>query len=186
MSTQEVTHSVEKKSKGTIEHFKKELAKIRTGRASAGMLDGIQVDYYGSSVPILQLGLINTPESRLITVQVYDTGAVEAVEKAIRQADLGFNPSRDGGLIRINVPVLTEERRKALVKALHKTGEETKVAVRGHRRDAIDELKRLEKNKEISTDDVRRAQDEVQKITDKFTSEIDVILSAKDKELMEV
>ena len=174
------------KGKKTIEHFKKDLSKLRTGRASTGLLEGVTVEYYGSQVPLIQMGMVNAPESRLITIQVFDGSAVEAVEKAIQQADLGLNPSRDGSMIRINIPPLTEERRKDLIKKLNKMGEEVKVAVRNQRRDAIDELKKKEKNKELSTDDLRRGQDDIQKITDKFTAEVDTLLAGKEKEMMEV
>lgn len=177
---------LESKCKGTIEHFKKELGKMRTGRASSGLLEGITVEYYGSQVPLIQLGMINTPEPRLITIQVFDGSAVDAVEKAIKQSELGLNPSRDGSLIRLNIPPLNEERRKELIKKLHKVGEENRVTVRGHRRDAIDVLKKQEKAKEISEDDVRRGQDEIQKITDRYIAEVDAALQAKEKEMLEV
>lgn len=177
---------LEGKCKKTIEHYKKDLGRVRTGRASTSLLEGIQVDYYGSMVPIIQVGMINAPEPRLITVQVYDNKAVEAVEKAIQQSELGLNPARDGNIIRIAIPALTEDRRKELIKKLHKMAEETKVALRNHRRDSIDLLKKQEKGKEISADDLRRGQDEIQKITDKHIAEIDTLLAGKEKELMEV
>lgn len=177
---------LENKCKGTMDHFKKELGRMRTGRASSGLLEGITVEYYGSQVPLIQLGMINTPEPRLITIQVFDGGAVDAVEKAIKQSDLGLNPSRDGSLIRLNIPPLNEERRKELIKKLHKAAEENRVTMRGHRRDAIDMLKKQEKSKEISEDDVRRGQDEIQKITDRYIAEIDVALQSKEKEMLEV
>ena len=178
--------NLEQKCKKTIEHFKRDLGRIRTGRANANLLEGVNVDYYGTSVPILQLGMISAPEPRLVTVQVYDANAVESVEKAIHQSDLGLNPSRDGSLIRINIPALTEDRRKELIKKLHKMSEETKVALRNHRRDSIDELKKQEKSKEISADELRRGQDEIQKITDKHQSGIDALLVVKEKEMLEV
>lgn len=174
------------KCKKSVEHFKKELGKVRTGRASASLLDGLMVEYYGSQVPLLQLGMISVPEPRMITVQVYDAGACESIEKAIRAAEMGLNPSRDGGLIRIPIPALNEERRKDLVKLLHKMGEEVKVALRNHRRDSIDDLKKREKSKEASADDVRRGQDEVQKITDRHTKDVDILVAGKEKEIMEV
>ena len=176
----------ESKCKKTIEHFKREISHVRTGRASAALFEGIHVDYYGSSVPLQQLGLVNTPESRLVTIQVYDPGAVESVEKAILQSDLGLTPSRDGNLIRINIPHLTEERRKELIKKLHKMGEETRVILRGNRHEAIDLIKKKVKSKELSEDDQRRGQDEIQKITDTYSKEIDVVLAVKEKEMMEV
>lgn len=163
-----------------------ELGRFRTGRAHAALLEGVQVEYYGSRVPLIQMGLINAPEPRLLTVQVYDAGAVENVDKAIRQADLGLNPSRDGNLIRIAIPPLNEERRKESVKTLHKLAEENKVTLRNHRREQMDELKQQEKDKELSQDEFRRASDEVQKINDKYIAEIDQMLQAKEKEILEV
>lgn len=177
---------LEKECKAAIEHAKKEVSRFRTGRASASLLDGLMVEYYGSMVPIIQLGMINAPESRLITVQVYDAGAVDGVEKAIRGADLGLNPSRDGNLVRVSIPALTEDRRKELTKKLSKLGEETKVGIRNHRRDTIDDLKKKEKSKEMSADELKRGLDEVQKITDKYISEVDTVMAAKEKEIMEV
>jgi ribosome recycling factor len=177
---------LEQRCKGTIEHFKKELARTRSGRASTGLLEGIHVDYYGASTPLQSLGLINTPEPRLITIQVYDGGAVDAVEKAIKQSELGLNPAREGNLIRLSIPPLTEDRRKEIIKRLHKVAEENKVAIRGHRREAIDHLKKREKSKEISEDDVRKGQEEVQKVTDRFIAEVDTLLAQKEREMMEV
>lgn len=176
----------EQKGKATVDHFKQDIGKLRTGRASASMLDVVHVDYYGSSTQLKQLAMINAPEPRLIVVQVYDASATEAVEKAIKQADLGFNPSRDGNLIRINVPTLTEERRKDLIKKLHKMGEDAKVAVRGHRRDAVDLLKKQQKDGKVSEDDSRKGQDTIQKMTDKLIAEIDQQIVLKEKEMMEV
>jgi ribosome recycling factor len=170
----------------SIEHLKAEFGKMRSGRASTGLLEGVHVDYYGSQVPLIQMGLVNAPEPRLITVQVYDASAVEAVEKAIMQADLGLNPSREGALLRIVIPALTEERRKDLTKRIHKLGEETKVALRNHRRDCIDGLKKREKAKEISEDDLRRGQEEVQKIIDEHVKLVDDVVAKKEKELLEV
>lgn len=178
--------AIEDSCKKTIEHFKKDLSKLRTGRASASILEGIHVDYYGTSVPLIQLGLINTPEPRLITIQVYDPGAVDGVEKAIQQSDLGLSPGRDGSLIRLNIPSLTEERRKELVKKLHKMAEECRVTLRSHRRDAIDGLKKKEKDKAISEDEVHKGQEEVQKIIDRHAKEVDLAAAQKEKEIMEV
>jgi ribosome recycling factor len=174
------------KCKKTVEHFKKELVKFRTGRASAGLLDGIHVDYYGSMVPLISLGMVNAPEPRMITIQVYDGSACEAIEKAVRQADLGLNPSRDGSLIRISIPALNEERRKELIKKLGKMAEEERVVIRNHRREILDDLKKREKAKEFSTDDLKRATEEIQKVTDKFIKEIDGAVASKEKELLEV
>ena len=179
-------NDLDAKCKKTAEHFKIELGRLRTGRANSAILEGVTVEYYGSQVPLIQLGMINTPEPRLITVQVYDGGASEAVEKAIRSAELGLNPMREGNLIRINIPALTEERRKDLVKKLHKLGEENKVFIRNHRREALDDVKKQEKEKKLSQDDSKRAQDEIQKITDKFIADLESLQNAKEKEMMEV
>lgn len=176
----------EQKCKSSIEHYKNDLNKLRTGRAQSSMLDVVFVDYYGSSVQLKTLGMINTPEPRMITVQVFDGSAVEACEKAIKYADLGLNPQRDGNLIRIPIPSLTEDRRKELIKKLHKMGEDAKVVIRNLRRDTIDQLKKQQKNGEVSEDDSRKGQEQIQKITDKYIAEVDVHLAAKEKEMMEV
>jgi len=177
---------LELKCKKSAEHFKKDLGKLRTGRAATSILDGMQVEYYGSSVPLISLGMVAAPEPRLLTIQVYDAGACEAIEKAIQTSELGLNPNRDGSTIRINFPALTEERRKDLIKKLHKMAEEMKVVIRNHRRDSIDDLKKKEKAKQLSADDLRRGQEDVQKITDKAVKEIEVMVAAKEKEMMEV
>lgn len=177
---------LEEKCRKTVEHFKRELSRVRTGRANASILEGLHADYYGASTPIQQLGMINVPEPRLITIQVYDGSAVEAIEKAIRSSELGLNPGRDGNLIRIAIPPLTEERRKELVKKLHKLTEENRVILRNHRRDAMELLKKQLKEKTISEDDNKRAQEEVQKSTDKSIAELDKLLAVKEKEVLEV
>lgn len=177
---------LEGECKKSVEHFRKELGRLRTGRASSALLDGIHADYYGSSTPLNQLGMINVPEPRLITIQIYDGSAVDAVEKAIQAAGLGLNPMRDGNLLRINIPPLTEERRKDLVKKLHQLAEEEKVAMRNHRREANDGIKKLEKDKKLSQDESRKQQEEVQKITDKYIAEIEQITKVKEKEIMDV
>lgn len=176
----------EAKCRGSVDHFKQDLSKLRTGRATASMLDVVQVDYYGSMLPLKQLAMVNAPEARLLTVQVYDASASEAVEKAIKHADLGFNPIREGNLIRIPVPALTEERRKDLIKKLHKMGEDAKVIIRNLRRDAIDAIKKSQKDGKMSEDESRRGQDQTQKVTDKYTAEIETLLGQKEKEMMEV
>lgn len=179
-------NDLEARCKKTAEHFKTDLGRLRGGRATTSLLEGITVDYYGSRVPLIQLGMISAPEPRLLTIQVYDRGAVESVEKSIQQSELGLNPSRDGTLIRIAIPALTEERRKELIKKLSKMAEEAKVTVRNHRRESMDFLKKQEKDKAISADDLRRGSEDIQKITDKATAEIDVLLQAKEKEMMEL
>ena len=170
----------------TIAHFKSELGKIRGARANGAILENIQVDYYGSKVPLIQMGLINTPEPRLITVQVYDASSIDSVEKAIRNSDLNLNPAREGNLIRLNVPALTEDRRKELSKRLGKPGEDEKVVIRNHRKDAIDALKKMEKEKEISEDELKKGQAEVQGVTDKYIAKIDEMFKQKEAEIMEV
>ncbi len=172
--------------KKTLDHLKHELVKVRTGRATSGMLEGVYVDYYGSSTPLIQLGLINVPEPRMITVQVYDSSALDAVEKAIQQAGLGLNPARDGSMIRVPVPALTEERRKDIVKGLGKTAEESKIVIRNYRRDANDTLKKLKDDKSINEDDCKRGENEVQKLTDQCIKDIDLLMKEKEVEIMAV
>lgn len=168
-----------------VDYCKQQLAKVRTGRASASLIDGVTFQYYGSATPITQAAGISVPDARTIIVQPFDRTTLNDIEKAIRQADLGFNPQNDGVIIRIPVPPLTEERRKDFVKMCKKSAEEGKVAVRNIRRDQIDSLKKLEKGKEISEDDRKRGEDEIQKITDIYVKEVDTILSKKEKELMD-
>lgn len=170
----------------TLEHYKKELSRLRSGRATPSLLEGVNVEYYGSHVSLQQLGMVSAPEPRMLTIQVYDAGAVEAIEKAIQQAGLGLNPSRDGSLIRVIIPALNEERRKDLIKKVNKMAEETRVALRNLRRDEVEAVKKQLKNKEISEDDSRRSQDEIQKIVDKFIVDVDAAAAGKEKELMEV
>lgn len=170
----------------SVQAFKRELQKMRSGRASASLLEGIDVDYYGSRTPLNRLGQVSSPEPRLLVVQVYDAGAVAAVDKAIRSSDLGFNPSRDGNTLRINVPALTEETRRDIARHLNKLAEEMRVSVRNHRREANDELKKLEKNGDLAKDDSKRYQDKVQTTIDEYIAKIDAMLAAKEKEIMEV
>jgi ribosome recycling factor len=169
-----------------LDHFKKELGRLRSGRATPALLESVQVEYYGSKVPLQQLGMVAAPEPRMLTIQVYDASAVEAVEKAIHQSELGLNPSREGSLVRVVIPALNEERRKDLIKKVGKMAEETKVSLRNLRRDEVEGVKKQVKNKEMSEDDSRRAQDEIQKILDKVIADVDVAAAAKEKELMEV
>lgn len=176
---------LESNCKKAIEHLKKEAGKLRGGRASSSMLDSVQVEYYGSMVPLIQMGMVNCPEPRLITVQVYDGGAVDAVEKAIRNAELGFNPMREGNLLRIPVPALTNERRKDLSKLLSKLGEETKVSIRQHRREEIDAIKAKLKDKELSEDAAKREEQDVEKIKAKYEAEVETVIEAKSKELLD-
>lgn len=166
--------------------LRKDLSKLRTGRASTGLLDGLVVDYYGTPTPLNQLAVLSAPEPRLLVIQPYDPGAVGNIEKAVLKTDLGLNPQNDGKLIRIPIPELTEERRKELVKHVKKVGEDFRVSVRNHRRIAIERLKELEKKKELTADELKQGQDRVQKITDEFIGRIDSVLKSKEDEIMEV
>lgn len=169
-----------------VESTRGELTKIRTGKASPALLDTIRVEYYGSTVPLKQVAGINTPEPRLITVQPWEKNLIGEIEKAILKSDLGLNPSNDGAVIRLPIPQLTEERRKDLVRLCHKLVEEGRVAVRNIRRDANDLLKKSEREHDISEDQYHTAMDEVQKLTDKYISQIDEVLKNKEDEIMEV
>lgn len=170
----------------SIDALHREIAKLRTGRASISMLDGIRVDYYGTMTPLNQLATMSVPESRLITIQPWDGGALSLIEKAIMNSDLGLTPTNDGKLIRISIPQLTEERRKEIVKTAKKIAEGSKIAARNNRRDANEEIKKLEKDKTISQDDLKKTQAKIQEITDTYIAKIDDILKHKEKEILEV
>ena len=170
----------------SIEAFRKELGKVRTGRASFSLLDGVKVDYYGTPTPLQQVGTLSVPESRLITVTPWDTKMIGPIEKAIQGSGLGLNPSSDGKTVRIPIPPLTEERRRELAKVVRKMGEDARVAVRSVRREAIEKLKDREKKKEISEDLVKRGQERIQKETDAHVKKIDDILKSKEQEILEV
>ena len=170
----------------SIEAFRKDLGKIRTGRASFSLVDGIMVDYYGTSTPLQQVGTLSVPESRLITITPWDAKMVGPIEKAIQASGLGLNPYSDGKVVRIPIPPLTEERRKDLVKVVRKMAEDARIAIRNIRRDSIDRIKEREKKKEISEDEMKRYQDRVQKETDNYVKKIDEILKGKEQEIMEV
>ncbi|HEX8042749.1 MAG TPA: ribosome recycling factor [Candidatus Deferrimicrobium sp.] len=170
----------------SIEAFRKELGKVRTGRASFSLLDGVKVDYYGTPTPLQQVGTLSVPESRLITVTPWDTKMIGPIEKAIQGSGLGLNPSSDGKTVRIPIPPLTEERRKELAKVVRKMAEDARVGVRNVRREAIEKLKEKEKKKEISEDVVKRGQERVQKETDAHVKKIDEILKSKEQEILEV
>jgi len=186
MSVADVKKGVEQKMQRSIEAFKNDLAKIRTGRAHTGLLDHVQVDYYGSMVPISQVANLTLVDARTIGVQPWEKNMVAKVEKAIREADLGLNPATAGDLIRVPMPALTEERRRELTKVVKSEGETAKVAIRNLRRDANEALKKLVKDKEISEDDERRASDDVQKLTDKHVAEVDKLVQSKEAEIMTV
>lgn len=174
------------KMTGAVETLKKEFSAIRTGRASLALLDGIQVDYYGVPTPLNQVATLGIPESRLITIQPWDSKIIGEIERAILKSGLGLNPINDGKIIRLNIPPLTEERRKELVKLARKMAEEARVVIRNIRREGNEEVKRFEKEKHISEDDARRYQEEIQKITDSYIKNIDEILSHKEAEIMEI
>lgn len=169
----------------SLQAFRRDIQKIRTGRASTSLIEGVTVDYYGSRQTLGHLCQMSTPEARLIVLQVYDTSAVSAIEKAIQSAGLGLNPSRDGNTLRIVVPALTEETRKDIVRHLHKLAEEMRVSVRNHRREANDQLKKLEKDG-ATKDDTKRGAEKIQKQTDSAIAEIDSLLKAKEAECLEV
>jgi ribosome recycling factor len=181
-----IKKDLDQATKKTIEALKKQLTRVRTGRASATVLDGVVVDYYGSPTPIGQVGQVSTPEARLLQIQPFDKSIIAAIEKAILAANLGVTPSNDGNLIRIAFPPLTEERRKEQVKEIKRVSEDAKVAMRNSRRDQNEVVKKLEKDKEISEDDSKKWQTEIQQITDKAIKSIDEITQLKEKELMSV
>ena len=182
---EKVFQDMESSMEKAIGAYQKELSRLRTGRASPALLEGIRVDYYGTPTPINQTASVNIPESRLIVIQPWDKGTIEAIQKAIQKANLGLSPSNDGTVIRISIPPLTEDRRKELGKLAKKMAEECKIAVRNIRREANDALKKLEKDKKISEDDLHRATEEVQKSTNEKTEQVDQIMEAKQKEILE-
>jgi ribosome recycling factor len=182
----DILSEAEDRMKKAVEYLTKDLATLRAGRANPAMLDKVMVDYYGEPTPLNQLANITVPEARLLVIQPWDKSSMADIEKAILKSDLGVTPNNDGNVIRIVIPQLTEERRKELVKVVKKRGEEAKVAVRNIRRDDNDMLKSSEKEKMISEDEAKRGSEEVQKATDKYIKDIDVILAAKEKDIMEV
>ncbi|MEN8134640.1 MAG: ribosome recycling factor [Thermodesulfobacteriota bacterium] len=182
----EIITAMTEKMESSTDAYKRELSKVRTGRASVSLVDGIRVDAYGSPMPINQVATLTIPESRLIQIQAWDTQLLGAIEKAIQKSDLGLNPVNDGKLLRISIPQLTEERRKELVKKVKKITEDYRVAIRNSRREAIDTFKKQKNDKEISEDDLFRLQDDAQKETDKFIKTLDELMAAKEKEVMEV
>lgn len=182
----DILKSTTEKMEKAVEHVRNEFVKIRTGKATTNLLDGIKIDYYGTITPLNQLGNVSTPDYHTITIQAWDKTAVPLIEKAIISANLGLNPNNDGTLIRVPIPALNEERRKEIVKLVRKFAEEGKVAVRNIRRDSIEHLKKTEKEEHISEDDRKHAESDVQKLTDKHIKEIDNLLAHKEKEIMEV
>jgi ribosome recycling factor len=186
MTIADIKKTAETKMAKSIEALKTDLQKVRTGRAHPGILDQVHVDYYGSMVPISQVANVSLLDARTISVQPWEKGMGPKIEKAIRESDLGLNPSSQGDLLRVPMPALTEERRRDLTKVVRHEGENAKVAVRNLRRDANEHLKRLLKDKEVSEDDERRAQDDVQRLTDRTVSEIDRLVQAKEADILAV
>ena len=186
MMMENVLKELEAKSEKTIQDLGARLAKIRTGRASAGLLDEIRVNYYGQLTPLKQMSTITVPEPRLIIIHPYDPSGLKEVEKAILNSDLGLNPHNDGKMIRIPIPELTEERRKELVKVVRKVAEENRVAVRQERKDAVEKLRKMQKDKQLTEDDLHKGQDKVQEKIDKTIKRIDELAAKKEKEVLEV
>ena len=185
MSVEDIQHTTQDRMGKSIEALKHELATIRTGRSSPGLLDRILVDYFGTPTPVSSLATVSAPEPRLLTIQPWDRQAMGAIEKAIQKSDLGLNPTNDGTLIRLAIPALNDERRKELVRLVQRRLEDARVAVRNCRRDGVDHLRKEEKDKAISEDDARRGQERLQKTTDQFVNQIDDIGKAKEREILE-
>ncbi len=186
MGLKTILHDAEERMKKSIEHFKHEMSTIRTGRATPSLLDMVKVDYYGTKTPLNQIGSVSAPEPRMLLVQPWDKNALAPIEKAIMEADLGLNPSNDGNVVRIPIPELSGERRRDLVKLVKKMAEDSRVSVRNIRRDVNDDIKKLEKNHEISEDQMKDALDDVQELTNKYIKEVDTLLDEKEKEILEV
>jgi ribosome recycling factor len=182
----DVLNQAEIKMKKTVEVLRKDLASIRAGRANPAMLEKVSVDYYGTPTPINQLANISVPEPRLLLIQPWDKSSIKDIEKAILKSDLGLNPSNDGVVIRLVIPQLTAERRTEIVKSVKKKAEESRVAIRNIRRELIDDIKKIEKDKSVSEDESKKGQDNAQKITDKHIKDIDEVLEKKEQEIMEV
>jgi ribosome recycling factor len=170
---------------GAVEHLKKEFTGIRAGRASLSLLDGVRLGYFGTPTPLKQVATLSVPEARLITIQPWDATLIPEIEKAIMASDLGLTPTNDGKMIRLAIPAMTEERRKELIKQVRKLGEETRVAVRNHRRDTLEETKKLKSENKLSEDEFRKAQDEIQKMTDQYILKVDEVLKHKEAEILE-
>ncbi|HEY7770736.1 ribosome recycling factor [Longimicrobium sp.] len=183
MSSQQ---KAKQRMEGALEALRREFANVRTGKASPALLDSVRVEAYGSMVPLNQVGTVSAPEPRMLTVQPWDKSLIKKIEYAIRESDMGYNPSNDGNLIRVPVPALTEERRKEYVKMLHKLAEEGRVSIRQVRKDANDEVKARQKKEGLSEDDIRREQGEVQKLTDQYIAKVEELLKHKEADVMEV
>ena len=186
MTTKEVYSSHEERMQKALDALRRELSTLRAGRATPALLDKVTVDYYGTPTPINQVANIAVPEPRMLTIQPWEKTMVPQIEKALLKSDLGLTPNSDGLVIRLSIPQLTQQRRTELVKMVHKKAEDSRVVVRNLRRDANDAIKKLEKEKAISEDDTKKAQDDIQKLTDKYIKEVDRIMASKEKEIMEV
>tara|TARA_A100001037_G_scaffold306794_1_gene355612 strand:- start:7443 stop:7997 length:555 start_codon:yes stop_codon:yes gene_type:complete len=182
----DIINEVKKGMKATIDSLKKELSRVRTGRANTSLVSHIKVEYYGTPTDLNQIANLSVPEPQLIVVQPFDPNSIGEIEKAIRLSDFGFNPINDGKIVRVPIPSLTEDRRKEIVKLVKKSGEDHKVGLRNVRRDGNENLKNAEKKKEITEDDSRKGQDDIQKITDDYVSQIEEIISIKEKEILEI
>lgn len=182
----EVYEELEQNYEATVKDMQRELMKIRTGRANLAMLEGIRVDYYGTPTPLQQVGTMRVADPRMITIQPWEKNIIGAIEKAIGSSDLGLNPSNDGTLIRVPIPALSGERRQELVKVARRTGEDHKIGLRNHRRDANDTIREMEKESMISEDDMHRALEKVNQLTEEYTAKIDAILKRKEEEILEV
>src|SRR6266404_3319016 len=186
MSVREVIGQIDGLMQKTLEKMKADFATLRTGRASAALLENVRVDYYGAATPINQMANVSAPEARTLEIKAWDKGAMQLIEKAIQKSDLGLTPSNDGNVIRLQIPKLTEERRKDLIRVVRKMAEEYRISVRNERRDGLEKLKKSEKAKEITEDDLQSAEHEVQKMTDSFVKKVDEMLATKERDIMEV
>lgn len=184
--TENLIKETEKKMKHSIDHLVLEMSKVRTGRASLSLLEGVKVDYYGTPTPLNQVATLGTPDSHTITIQPWDTSVLKLIEKAIQTSDIGLSPSNDGKIVRLNIPPLTTERRQQLVKSVKKYAEESKIAIRNVRREFNDKVKSLEKDHAISQDEHKRIQDKIQKMTDQFIAEVDKIAQSREKDILAV
>lgn len=184
--SKEIMNQCEQKMQRTIESVKKDLGKIRTGKANPSILNGVMVEYYGSPMPINQIASVSAPEAQMIVIKPYDKSILKGIEKAIQTANLGLNPQNDGDIVRVQIPALTEQARKDLVKEAKKLAEDNKVAIRNIRRDAIDQLKKYEKDSIITEDELKRRSDEVQKLTDKYIENIDKLSKEKEQDIMSI
>lgn len=181
---QNVLKELETRMSGAVDSLSRELASVRTGRASTALLDGIRVDYYGTATPLNQMASVSTPDARTITIQPWEPAQLKEIEKTIVKSDLGLTPANDGKLIRLTIPTPTEERRKQLVKNVHKMAEDARVGIRSIRREANDKLKQMAKDKKVSEDDERRGHDQIQKTTDRFIGKVDEVLKKKEQEIL--